>query len=132
MLLDDVNDPADVLGLLPAHSDGSPLGHVLMTAQQRGQWPAEANISSWHSVGVLSTDEAFQLLSSGGPKGAVKAEVLADEALGVMTFVEEELGYLALGVALLKKALGGLDGARAAEVTLPQIHVMMIVVTIER
>jgi tetratricopeptide (TPR) repeat protein len=114
LLVDDVgHDLSGVLDLLPVDDAGGHVGHVLLTSQRRGTWPTTLPLQTTE-VGELLTDESMAFLGQG-----VDAAVLADTAIDVRGYVENELGNLALDVALLKNALKGItDVAKAAELLL--------------
>ena len=112
LLVDDVTE--NIIDLLPSEDDGQLIGHVIITAQRQHEWP---QLSTCHLVDVLTTDQSMELLGTDKPgsKG-VKADVLADAGINMRQYVEEELGNLAIAVALLKRALTGLDRVKAAAV----------------
>ena len=89
LVVDDVTE--NVIDLLPS-GDGQLIGHVIITAQRKYEWP---QLSACRLVDVLTTDQSMELLAANmpGSKG-VKADVLADGAINVRQYVEEELGNL--------------------------------------
>ena len=96
-MLDDVVRPEEVMDLLPCDERGQPVGHVLLSTQSQGSWPREARVSERYPIGPLSTEQSLELL---GKDKSVKKEVLEDDEINLRRYVEEELGNLAIGVAL--------------------------------
>ena len=118
LLVDDVGrDLQGVLDLLPVSNTGTPAGHVLLTSQRRSVWPAMVHTTE---VGMLLTDESIVLLGQGVKKQCVDAAVLADPAINLRGYVENDLGNLALDVALLKDALKGIADVTAAAAIVAQ------------
>ena len=109
-VVDDVADADGIAKLLPAHqSTGQPVAHVLLTGH-RERWPDTMQLTGRHKIDLLSTEESMQLLRGG--KG-LKKEVVEDAEVmqRIEQYVSEQLGNLAISVAMLGQALQGLDAA---------------------
>jgi tetratricopeptide (TPR) repeat protein len=125
LLVDDVGpDLQGVLDLLPVNEDDALVGRVLLTSQGRSAWPTKWPETKVHATEVneLGTEQAMKFLSQGKDKEGkdkvrvhrdVHQDVLDNRDINLRGFIETVLGSLALDVALLKNALGGIDLAKA-------------------
>ena len=113
LIVDDVAEPEEIEQLLPRHKASNlPAAHVLMTGhRERQHWPEAMQLTGGHKIDVLRTEESMELLKSGkGLKKVVQQDVELMQR--IESFVEDGLDNLAISVAMLKQALGGLDVAR--------------------